>query len=126
MNKIQKLPESELLVMQALWKVNKPIGSGSINELLNDDVAWKPSTLGTLISRLIEKGFIKAEKNGRYLIYSHIISEEEYLKVETKSFFKKLHKSSLKSFITALYDSHGISDDDIDEMLTWLKNKDRS
>ena len=126
MNKIQKLPESELLIMQALWKSKEPLGSSSINELLDNDVSWKPSTLATLISRLIEKGFIKAEKNGRYPIYSYIISEEEYLKVETKSFFKKLHKNSLKSFITALYDSNGISDDDIDEMLTWLKNKDRS
>jgi predicted transcriptional regulator len=125
MNKIQKLPESELLIMQVLWKSKEPIGSSSITELLNDDVSWKPSTLATLISRLTDKGFIKAEKDGRYLVYSPIISEEEYLKVETKSFFKKLHKSSLKSFITALYDSHGISDDDIDEMLTWLKNKDR-
>lgn len=118
-----KLPESELLIMQALWKSDKPLTSGEIAKLLPDNVSWKPSTLLTLISRLIDKGFIESEKKGRYFTYKPLILKSRYLQTETKSFLQRIHNNSLKSFIAALYESNSITETDIDEMLQWLKKK---
>lgn len=122
--KIQRLPESELVIMEVLWKSKEPLFAGEIKKQLPEKIDWKPSTLLTIISRLTEKGFIQSTKRGRYLTYFPAISEKEYLSLETKTFFQRMHKHSLKSFISTLYESKDITQDDIEEMMEWIKKKD--
>lgn len=47
----------------------------------------------------------------------------EYGKFETKDFFKKFHKNSLKSFITTLHEDNDITDADLQELDEWIKSR---
>ncbi|MFX0549352.1 BlaI/MecI/CopY family transcriptional regulator [Hathewaya histolytica] len=121
--KIRKIPESELEVMKVIWNKNSFISSKEIALIMEEKMNWKRTTTLTLLSRLAEKGFIDVEKGKKITYYMAIITEEEYVGVETSSFFSKLHKNSLKSFITTLHDNNDITEKDLDELKEWIKNR---
>ena len=81
------------------------------------------SALQTVLSRLEEKGFVKSEKSGRNRFYTVLISEEEYLVEESRSFFGRLGGKKLTSLVAALYDSKDISDSDLEELKKFIDSK---
>jgi len=120
---ISKIPQSELSVMKVIWAHNEPISSKDVINELIEQIGWKRTTTLTLLSKLVQKEFLSAEKIKLYTYYSALISKKEYLEFETKYFFTNLHENSLKSLITALHDNNEISNDDLDDLEKWIKNQ---
>lgn len=95
--KIKKIPESELLVMMFIWdSEDKEVASTEILKTLGEKYEWKKSTMLTFLRRLVGRGFLEVVKKDRFTYYKALIEKEEYLKVETKSFFSFFHKILLK------------------------------
>ena len=115
----QKLPDSELEIMMVIWDSPSPVDSAYIMERL--DKSWVKPTVLNFLSRLCERGFLACEKDGRKNLYHPLIERGEYLKCESVSFFRKLHKSSLKSLITSLYDGNGVTRDDLNELKAFIE-----
>lgn len=119
---LKKLPDSELDIMLIIWEAKKPISRAYIESQINLKKPLATTTILSLISRLIEKGFIAANKDGKTYMYSALIAEETYLSKESKSILQKLYKNSIKNFVTALYDGDNLKKSDIDELQTFLDN----
>ncbi|MHB1483365.1 MAG: BlaI/MecI/CopY family transcriptional regulator [Saccharofermentanales bacterium] len=122
MTHLKKLPNAELEIMKAVWECKSTITSGAIMSLLNNNT-WKPQTILTLLGRLVDRGFLKTEKHNKERIYLPIVSEEEYLKFETDNFLNIFHHNSLPSLVNTLYQGRKISDDDLSELLKWIKER---
>ncbi|MBQ0079806.1 MAG: BlaI/MecI/CopY family transcriptional regulator, partial [Eubacterium sp.] len=56
-DKIKKLPDSELEVMQVIWDCEAPVARTTIEEKMSEIHPMAQTTMLTLISRLIKKGF---------------------------------------------------------------------
>jgi len=56
-----QITEAELEVMKILWEYGKATSS-QIVERLTETTEWKPKTIQTLITRLVNKGAVGAEK----------------------------------------------------------------
>lgn len=123
MKKIERLPDTELEVMKAVWHNNTPISTTQVKEYLDISRAWNISALQTLLNRLIARGFISSEKQGKNRYYEPIISENEYLARENKSFLERLNGSSITKLVTSLYDSHAITHEDLAELATFIEEK---
>ena len=113
--KFCRLPDAELEVMKVVWGFDAPVSTSMIMERLKYK-NWHISTVLKLISRLSERGFVKSEKNGRFNVYTPLVSEDVYLKSETKSFLERLHGNSVKSLIATLYNTRTISKEELDEI----------
>lgn len=120
---ISKIPQSELNVMKVIWESDKPLSSREIINILKEKTGWKRTTTLTLLSKLTQKEFLKAEKIKLYTYYTPLISKKKYLELETEYFFTNVHDKSLKSLITALHDNNEISEKDLDDLEDWIKNK---
>ena len=118
-----KIPESELEVMKIIWSSEIPVSSKEVVKIMEGKKGWKITTTLTLLSRLAKKKFITATKGKKITHYTAIVTENEYLGLETRDFFKKVHGSSLKSFITTLHDNNDITEDDLDELDKWIRNR---
>ncbi len=123
MEKLKKLPDAEFEIMRAIWRLSMPTTCRQIMETLDSDKAWKSQTVLTMLKRLEEKGFVTSEKIGKEREYTPIVSEDEYLSIETGSFIKKFGKRSAFSIISALYSEECISPEDIDDLSKWLEKK---
>ncbi|MCC0627809.1 MULTISPECIES: BlaI/MecI/CopY family transcriptional regulator [unclassified Clostridioides] len=100
---IQKIPEAELKIMKFIWKINKTVSSKEVVASMEQQFDWKQTTTLTLLSRLVKRKFLNAEKIKRFTYYTAIIGEIEYQIFETKNFFKRIHNDSAESMMVSLY-----------------------
>ena len=114
---IKELPDAEFEVMKIIWANDPPISSNMIMEQLGKEKEWKVPTAISLLLRLVERGFLRTEKNGKEREYYPIIDKEEYLKFETQNFMKIYHENSFASFVSTLYDNAEISKKDLAEIV---------
>lgn len=123
MNKFKKLPDAEFEVMSALWQLNGDATASQILVAIKHGKQWKVQTLISLLNRLIGKGFLSTQKEGKERYYTPLVSLEEYLNFETTSFLKQYHNNSFASFFKAFYNDQKYSDEEIQKMLDLIKNK---
>lgn len=124
MNKtIPRLPDAELEVMKVIWKEPSPISTSQIKEVLDRIKEWNVSTLQTLLNRLIQREFLHSYKEGKYRYYTILITEEEYLAVENKSFFEKVNSKSILKLVNSLYETNSITDEDLMELERFIAKK---
>lgn len=122
-DKMKRLPDAELEVMKAIWDNTPPMSTNDVMKVISGKKNWNISTLLTLLSRLIDRGFLSSEKRGRERIYYPQVDREEYKEFETRNFLQKLHKNSFMSLVNTLYDSNDLTEQDIDDLSKWLEEK---
>ena len=109
--------------MKEICDNTHPMSTNYVMKVISNEKNWNISTLLTLLSRLIDRGFLSSEKRGRERIYYPQVEREEYMEYETKNFIKKLHKNSFMSLVNTLYDNNDLTEQDIDELSQWLEEK---
>ena len=93
MDVLERLPDAELEVMQALWAQKAyPASSGELMEALAGK-RWRMPTLLKLLSRLEERGFVRRDKDGRSNRYTPLVRREDYLAAESRAFLQKLQRA---------------------------------
>lgn len=117
---IRRLPDSELAVMQAVWQCTPPVSRSDLEETLLPEHPMAQTTLLTLLSRLAEKGFLRAEKQGRSNVYVPLISRDAYLADQSRRFVDQLCGGSISLFASALCDS-GLSKEELEELSRLLE-----
>jgi len=123
--KYPQLPEAEFTVMQTVWEQEAPISSSQVAELLKPARGWKHQTVYTLLTRLVEKGFLSSEKRGKERYYLPLMEREAYLRQETGRFVETFHKNSLTGLMSALVSTAHIDDADLSELTAWLKEREQ-
>ena len=117
---IRRLPDAELAVMQALWCCTHPASRADMELILKDTHPMAQTTLLTLLTRLGEKGFLKAEKSGRSAHYTPLISREDYLASQSRRFVDQLCGGSMSTFASALCSS-GLTREELSELRRLLE-----
>ena len=116
----RRLPDAELVVMQAVWRCDPPVSRADITCILHESRPMAATTILTLLSRLVERGFLTIGKTNRANCYTPAVSRQEYLASQSKSFLDKLCGGDLRVFATALCDC-GLSKEDILELRALLE-----
>jgi len=124
--KLSQLPDAEFEIMQVIWNNPAPITSTQVDILVNRQKTWHISTVQTLLRRLVGRGFLSAEKNGKERLYTPLVSHDEYLRTETEIFMEKFSKKSPSALIRAMYAGKKPSDDEIIEIEKWFKGETES
>ena len=119
-NRIRRLPDAEQEVMQSIWAYQSPVARTDIENILFKEHPMAMTTLLTLLTRLSEKGFITITKNGRRSYYTPLISQENYLASQSKTFFEKLCGRNISTFAAALCDS-GLTKEELAELREMLE-----
>ena len=122
---IKRLGDAELEIMQVIWHTGAPMTAGSIQEKLRGRRDWQLSSLMTALSRLAEKGFVQCDRSTRTNLYTAQISEAAYREEAGQSFLAKLYDNSIQNFVTALYDAHALTPDDLGELRSLIDEMER-
>lgn len=117
-----KISGAEMEIMKIIWNYENPLTSKQIMAFIPNN-QWKTTTILTLLSRLVEKGFLKAERQGRNYLYSYIISDKEYKKRCSKKFINEFYQGSFKNFFATLYADNEISQEDLEELRDMLNKR---
>ena len=114
---MKQLPNSELEIIMIIWEYNRPVTRMEIEEKLEKRGRHldKTSVLAYL-KRLEKRGFVEISKEGKNNIFTSIITEQDYMKNESKRILKEMYHNSLKNFVCALYDGEGLNDKELEEL----------
>ncbi|MBD7916407.1 BlaI/MecI/CopY family transcriptional regulator [Clostridium sp. Sa3CUN1] len=122
MNNLPKISDSEWEVMKIIWSKEEATANEIIDKLKGKQ-EWKSTTIKSLINRLLNKEAIGFRKNGKEYFYYPLISEEECIKEESKSFLKKVFNGSLNEMVLNLVKSEKLTKEDINELRDVLNKK---
>lgn len=124
MKTIQKISDTEMELMEAIWKHGHPVTSSELlHTFAQKGKDWKPQTISTFLSRLVEKKILLVTKQGRSNSYLPRVSKKEYKLWETQIVLDEMYHGSVKNMITALYDGDKLSEEDIAELKQWFSER---
>ena len=100
MTRLPQISEAEFEVMKIVWQ-RAPVNTNEITECLEKTTSWSPKTIQTLIKRLVNKGALTYEKQGRIFVYTPLIGEKEYIGQESSSFLKRFYHGDLTEMVSS-------------------------
>jgi len=114
--------DAELEIMKVIWNAKDPITSLYIGKEV-EDKGWKKTTIATFLTRLVDKGALSAQKQGKLYYYTPLITEKEYRKSQTKNLIKTLYNGSVRDFAAALFEEQKLSSEEIRELRAIFEDK---
>ena len=107
--------EAELEIMKVVWNAKEPINANAIGKAV-ERRGWKRTTIATFLARLVDEGALAAERNGKALYYTPLITASEYKKSQAKTLIQTVFDGSAQDLVAALFEEHAFSDEDIKEL----------
>lgn len=118
----RQISESELVLMKIIWgNGGAALYSLIMEELEKDGNEWKNNTVLTLLSRLVEKKFLKVNKIGRRNEYIAMVTEAEYKTMQTHSFLDKVYGGDVKNLVSTLLRQDILSADELKEIESYWR-----
>ncbi|MCL2400970.1 MAG: BlaI/MecI/CopY family transcriptional regulator [Defluviitaleaceae bacterium] len=108
-----EISDAEYQVMKTIWAAGVPLNTNEVVDKLGASTSWKPKTIHTLLSRLVKKGALQYEKNGRVFVYTPLVKESDILAKENDNFLNRFYDGALDSMIVNLLEQDKLSEDDI-------------
>ena len=109
------ISESEWKVMQCLWQEDALTLREIVDRLKNTD--WSYTTIRTMVTRLMDKGMIDADRSSPSSFrYFAIVPEDECKVKEAESFLTRVFDGSISLMISTLTKQETLSDDEIAEL----------
>lgn len=116
------ITEAEWEVMRVVW-TNTQVTSKEVISTLEEKLDWKQATTKTLLGRLVEKGALNTEQEGRKYIYSANIEEKEAIRSFTNHIFDRICRKKVGNVIGSIIKDHTLSFDDIQRLEEILEMK---
>ena len=115
--KMQQISESELVLMRIIWgNGGTALYSFIMEELEKEQNEWKKNTVLTLLSRLVEKGYLKTNKIGRRNEYAALVTEQEYQAVQTNHFLDRIFGGNVRGLVSTLLQEDRLSAEELKEI----------
>jgi BlaI family penicillinase repressor len=103
---------AESLVMKLLW-ARSPLKSEELIAELGPSENWSETTVRTLLARLVRKGAVAAEPEGRRFLYRPLISQADYLHSESKGLIERLFQGQIGPFVAQFSEREKLSATDV-------------
>lgn len=112
-----QISDSELELMKIVWAAGGTALYVQIMAALAEaGRTWQKNTVITLLSRLVDKGFLSVRKLGRRNEYTAVVAEADYQAAQTQVLVNKLYAGSAKGLVAALIQREAISSQDYEEL----------
>ena len=118
-----QISEAESVVMDVLWR-RHPLGAEDVVAELADSRHWREATIKTLLNRLLNKGAIAAEKDGRRYLYSPLLKREAWVLEESRGLLDRLFDGRVAPLVAHFSEQRKLSRKDIAELRKLLEELD--
>ena len=116
------ISEAEWEIMRVVW-ANEAVTSREVIEILKNKMAWKESTIKTLLGRLVDKEALETTKEGRRFIYTAKISENDSMSSYTSDILSRVCQKDNGKVAYDLVQHANLSQNDIQQLMELLQEK---
>ncbi len=118
-----RISEAEVVVMQVLWG-DHPLSADEVMARLPGGNDWAEATVKTLLNRLLNKGAIAAEKEGRRYLYSPLVQRDAWVQEESRSLIDRLFDGRVAPLVAHFSQHRKLSTEDVAELRRLLEELD--
>lgn len=116
------ITDAEWEVMRVVW-ANHHVTSKEVISILEDKMNWKATTIKTLLGRLVEKGALSTEQEGKKFIYTALVAEGDTVRNYTSDIFSRICNKDIGHVIGEMIMDNLLSFNDIQQLEEILDNK---
>lgn len=116
----ERISGAEHEVMEVLWR-RAPLTAAEVAEQVPAGKGWSIRTVKTLLSRLLAKGILRHEEEGRRYLYWPAVAREDYVAQESRRLLDRLFEGRVTPLVAHLAERRDLSDRDIAEIETLLE-----
>ena len=117
---MERIGEAEFAVMEVLWR-DAPLTAAEVAERAPADRGWSMATVKTMLGRLLAKGVLTHEEDGRRYLYRPALSRDAYLAQESDRLVDRLFGGKVTPLVAHLAQRDRLSAKDIAEIEALLK-----
>ena len=114
-NKQIAISDAESRVMDVLWQ-RAPQTSEDIVAVLREPTGWHEKTIRTLLNRLLRKGAVSAQKDGRRFLYSPLLRREVWQQQESRSLLDRVFGGKVAPLLTHFSQHETLSTKEVAEL----------
>jgi len=116
----ERITDAEHAVMEVLWDRPRQTAAEVCEEVCAER-DWSLATVKTLLSRLVQKGALASEPDGRRFLYTPVVAREAYVGGESRRLVDRLFGGSAASLVAHLAETEALTDQDLAEIEALLK-----
>ncbi|BCT93177.1 BlaI family transcriptional regulator [Lysobacter helvus] len=107
-----QITAAETEIMRVLWTCH-PLSADEVHAALTDSTEWEETTVKTLLGRLLNKGAISADRNGRRYLYSPRLRKDTWLSQECTRLVDRLFGGRIAPLVAHFSSSQPLGEEDI-------------
>ena len=113
---VPALSDSEWLVMESLWESSPQTASG-VARALREQTGWADNTVRTLLSRLVEKGAVRAKDNTAGIRqFLPAVRREVLVRVEGRSFMERVFGGAAKPLLAHFAENARLTPEEVRDL----------
>lgn len=117
---MERIGDAEFAVMEVLWE-ESPLTAMEVAERVPAERDWSARTVKTMLARLLAKGALSHEEDGRRYLYRPAIRREDYVARESGRMIDRMFGGRVTPLVAHLAERDRLSDEDIAEIEALLK-----
>lgn len=121
---VPTISEAESRVMAVLWQ-RSPQTSEALAAALHAATAWHENTVRTLLNRLVRKGAVRTEREGRRFLYSAVLTRDAWQAQESRSLLDRVFGGRLAPLLVQFSHSEALSAKDAAELRKVVQSLER-
>ena len=118
-----QISEAESQVMEVLWQ-RHPQSAEEVVAAVQQTQEWQEPTIKTLLNRLLNKGAISAERDGRRYLYSPLLQREDWLLEQSSSLLERLFDGRVAPLVAHFSQHRRLSQKDVAELRRLIEELD--
>lgn len=118
------ISEAESRVMEVLW-TRSPLSADDVVAALSKETDWHAKTVKTLLNRLLRKGALRHERDGRRYLYTPAISREDHVSRESRTLIDRLFGGRVAPMLAHFRQHEQLQPEDIEALRKLLDDIDQ-
>jgi predicted transcriptional regulator len=116
----ERISEGEHVLMEVLW-ADSPLTAAEVAERVDPARDWSDRTVKTMLGRLLAKGALSHEEDGRRYLYRPAVERGDYVARESSRLVDRLFGGRAAPLVAHLAERQALSEADISELEALLK-----
>ena len=112
---VPQISDAEWEVMKAVWE-RQPVPASDVVEQLGRERKWAPRTVKTMLNRLVAKGALAYEVEGKRFLYKAKVNRDACIRRESRSFLSRVFDGSVTPAVVHLLTHSNLSDDELKQL----------
>ena len=115
-----QISDAEWEVMKAVWD-GQPVPASEVVDRLGREQGWAPRTVKTMLNRLVAKGALAYEVDGKRFLYRATVRRDACVRHESRSFLARVFGGAAAPAVMHFIEHAKLSPDEVAQLKRLLE-----